>query len=241
MTLLEKVKSNFDALFKHPLPATDRADPLRSQTIVASEYLGVPQAKRAVKNTIPAPPKSQREQDGLSRRDVVAILNKIETYRLGKKDKPLLPERDTKCYRDLAAGNTAVGELANQQNMSPVAFVVFIADIERIIIGEAAYLRKCCGVKIREGIIHVPDAEESATASERQALEDRATDEKSIGASGGAAIGGRIVSRGKDSEGNYLALDTFERGGVMKQDRGEKPDYSDDGVEHDDYSDESKA
>jgi hypothetical protein len=241
MTLLERVKSNFDALFKHPLPASGQADPLRSQIIVASENLGVPQARRVIKNTVPAPAKSQREQDGLSRRDVVTILNKIDVYRLGKKDKLLLPERDAKCYRDLAAGNTPVGELASQQNMSPGAFTVFIQDIEKRIIGEAAYMRKCCGVNILEGFIHVPDADESATASERQADEDRAADEKNIGASGGAAIGGRIVSRGKDSEGNYLALDTFERGGVMKQDRGEEPDYSDDGVEHDDYSDESKA
>ena len=139
MNTYEKVKSQFDALFKRPLSTADEVDPTRSQQIVAQDYLGVPEQKRRIKNTVPLPPKSKREQCGLSRRDVVAILDRIEAFRLAKRDRPLLPERDTKSYRDLAAGNAYVGELAHRHNLSVSAFKVFVADLEKTILDEAAY------------------------------------------------------------------------------------------------------
>jgi hypothetical protein len=240
----DEAKSKFDALFKQPLPAVQQVDPTRGQQIVASEYLGVPREKQVIKNTVPPPPKSARERCGLSRRDVVAILDKIETYRLGKKDKPLLPERDTKNYRDLAAGNATVGELAHRYNLSVVAFKILVEEVEKTILDEAAYLRKRCGLNVLENLVLVPDEAEATSATERLGDECRAIDEKSIAASGGASIGGRIVSRGKNSKGNPLALDTFERGGKMTQ---ENPSIADEGsntsrhVEEDDYSEDSRA
>ncbi len=243
-SIYDRAKSQFDALFKHPLSAADEIDPTRSQQIVVQEALGVPEQKRGIKKTVPPPPKSKREQCGLSRRDVVAILDRIEAYRLTKKDTPLLPERDTKNYRDLAAGNASVGELADRHKLSVVAFKVLVADIEKTIIDEAAYMRKRCGVNVLENLVLVPDEAEATNATERLGDESRAIDEKSIAASGGASIGGRIISRGKDSKGKPLALDSFERGGKMTQ---TSPSIMDEGsntsrhVEEDDYSEDSRA
>src|ERR1700720_64101 len=137
MSRYDKIKQAFEDLFKKPLPATEQVDPSRSAQIVGSEYLGVPRDKQVIKGTVPKPPKSLREQHGYSRRDIVAILDKIDALRLAKKDRPLLPERDTKIYRALASNNTDINALAHLQNVSVGAFKVFLADIEKTIIEEA--------------------------------------------------------------------------------------------------------
>jgi hypothetical protein len=244
MNTREKARQLWDALFPNaPQAEVNHPETSRAAVIVAAEYMNVPENKRGIKGTVPPPPKSKREECGYSRRDVVAILDKIEAHRLAKRDNPLLPERDTRSYRALAAGNETVEKLAHECSMSVGAFSVFVAGLEKTIIDEAAYLRKRFGVKIVENIVHVPDDAESDSACERIGDEARVADEKSIAASGGASIGGRIISRGKDSKGNLLALDTFERGGTLKQDMPSADEGSNASrdVEHDDYSEESSA
>jgi hypothetical protein len=243
----DKVKQKFDNLFKKPLPPSEQVDPTRSAQIVVSEYLGVPPKKRVIKGTVPKPPKSLREQLGYSRRDIVAILDKIENRRRAKKDQPLLPERDTKSYRALPANNTNLNAAAQQYGMSAGAFKVFLADIEKTIIEEAQFLRQRLGVKITDELIHQPDeaepADEGADANAAIVAEAQTNDQRDAGLSGGASIGGRIIIRGKDSTGKLLALDTFERGGVLRttqEQPGEESNTSRE-VEHDDYSEDSKA
>jgi hypothetical protein len=60
----DKVKKEFDDLFKKPLPPSKQVDPTRSAQIVVSEYLGVPHEKQVIKDTVPKQPKSLREQLG---------------------------------------------------------------------------------------------------------------------------------------------------------------------------------
>jgi hypothetical protein len=244
----DKVKQKFDDLFKKPLPPTEQFDPTRRVQIVVSEYLGVPPDKRVIKGTVPKQLKSLREQLGYSRRDIVAILDKIEKRRRTKKDQPLLPERDTRSYRALAANNTNINAAAQQYGMSVGAFKVFLADIEKTIIEEAQFLRQRFGVKITDGLIHQPDeAEPSDEGADQNAAivaEAQANDERDAGLSGGESIGGRIIIRGKDSTGKLLAIDTFERGGTLRTSKetppGEESDTSQE-VEQDDYSEDSKA
>lgn len=243
----DKVKAKFDALFKEPVPVSQADDPTRSAQIVASEYLGVPHEKQVIKGTVPKPPKSLREQLGYSRRDIVAILDKIEARRKSKNEPPLLPERDAKNYRALAANNTTIDALAQQYGISVVAFKVFLADIEKTIIEEAQFLRQRCGVKITEGLIHQPDADEptdeGADANAAIVAEAQDNDQRDARLSGGASIGGRIIIRGKDSKGKPLALDTFERGGKLREEKPQAEEESNTSreVEHDDYSEDSKA
>jgi hypothetical protein len=246
MNLYEKTKQKFDDLFKKPLSPVDQVDPTRSQQIVASEYLGIPAAKQVIKGTVPKQRKSLREQLGYSRRDVVAILDKIEARRLLKKDQPLLPERDTKIYRRLAANNSDLNTLAQLQGISAAAFKVFLADVEKAIIEEAQFLRQRFGVKITEGLIHQPDeaepTDEGADVNEAIVAEAQENDQRDAGLSGGASIGGRIIIRGKDSTGKLLKLDTFERGGTLRMTQeqpGEESNTSRE-VEHDDYSADSR-
>jgi hypothetical protein len=219
----DKIKEKFDDLFKKPLPPSEQVDPSRSAQIVVSEYLGVPPEKQVVKGTVPKQPKPLREQLAYSRRDIVSILDKIEKRRRAKRDVPLLPERDTKSYRALAANNTNIEAAAQQYGMSVGAFKVFLADIEKTIIEEAQFLRQRFGVKLTEGLIHEPDAVEPADEGEDQnaaiVAEAQINDERDAGLSGGESIGGRIIIRGKDSTGKLLALDTFERGGTLRTTR----------------------
>jgi len=244
----DKVKKEFDDLFKKPLPPSKQVDPTRSAQIVVSEYLGVPHEKQVIKDTVPKQPKSLREQLGYSRRDIVSILDEIEKRRRAKRDQPLLPEHDTKNYRALAANNTNVNATAQQYGMSVGAFHVFLADIEKTIIEEAQFLRRRFGVKITDGLIHQPDevepADEGADQNAAIVAEAQTNDERDAGLSGGESIGGRIIMRGKDSTGKLLALDTFERGGTLRTTQvqpGEESSDTSQEIEHDDYSEDSKA
>jgi DNA-binding CsgD family transcriptional regulator len=215
--------------------------PTREDVAAAAEALGVPVNKHADKGKVP--PKSMREQAGLSQRDVYALAEKIHELYKKKQQRTPLTERDMTTYRELSQRNKTVGELAYRYGISVEAFKVFVADnLEKTILNEETYLRKRHGVNLLDRIVRVPDEAESEDSFLRQADEDRATDEASIAKSGGAEVNGRIVSRGMATNYHPLALDSFDRTGKMHEDAQEAPDYRDDGMpDHDDYGDESSA
>jgi hypothetical protein len=242
----EKVKQQFDALFENPLPPSGQVDPTRSAQIIAQEYLNVPAKKQVVKGVVPKPPKSLREQNNLSRRDIVTILDKIETRRTVKKDSPLLTARDAKDYRALASNNITIEALASSQDLSVTALKVLLEETEKTILGEVQYLRQH-GVNLIEGMIRQPDAvepkDEGADQNDAIVAEAQENDQRDARFSSGGSIGGRIISRGKSSTGKPLALDSFERSGKMREEKQTPDEESNTSrhVEHDDYSEESSA
>jgi hypothetical protein len=247
MNTHDKARRNFDALFKEPLPVEQQADPLRPEIILAEDFLDVPEYKRTIKNTVSPRGKSRREVAGLSHRDIVAILEKIEQLRLAKREEPLLSKRDMDGYRAYAAGNSTIEDLAAKNHMSASALKVFFMEMEEIILDEITDLNRR-GVKIIGEIIHQPDeaepADEGADQNAAIVAEVQTNDERDARLSGGESVGGRIIIRGHDSKGNLLALDTLDRSGTLRtthEKPGDEGSNTSQEVDHDDYSEESGA
>jgi hypothetical protein len=133
-------------------------------------------------------------------------------------------------YRDLAAGNTSESALATEIGMADkIGINVYITDLETRIIRRALFV----GVRLEQKLTVVTDT------FDRTLDADRAADERDIAESGGAAIGGSIISRGPGK-----ALDSFEHGGTIRTVKSGSPDRDLTGGDvdlGDDYSGDSSV
>jgi hypothetical protein len=176
---------------------------------------------------------SMREHSGLSRRDVGQLLLNSDIA------KSIAPHEVTQ-YKRLAAGNISEEDLAREIGLRDTAGLgAYLDNLEKQILRRALYL----GIRF-EG--------QTATHSEdfdRQADFDDESENASIVKTGGASIGGRIISRGpKMTEGRTFTdegLDSFERGGRLRttgnagKDRSAAEDRG--GPDFDDFSEDSDA
>lgn len=144
-------------------------------------------------------------------------------------------------YRKLASGNLSESDLAREIGMrDAVGIGVYIERLETQIVRKALFL----------GIRFEQKTPVDTDTFDRTMDADRAADEKSIAESGGAAIGGSIISAGErygNKEGTTFRprkpLDSFEHGGKIQSVPGGAPDPDRTGgeVDSDDYGEESGA
>jgi hypothetical protein len=209
-----------------PIPL-EQLVPTANEVKVVSDVFGLERREKpkvTARRTKPTPRiPNAREQYNLTRRDIATLLDTpgVESA---------LQHYELRQYRELAAGNISEEDLAKEIGMADkVGIDVYVTDLETRIIRKALFL----GVHLDEKVGVDTDT------FDRTMDEDRAADERDIAASGGAAIGGSIISRGPGK-----ALDSFERGGKIRTVRGGSPDRDLTGGEvdfGDDYGEDSSA
>jgi hypothetical protein len=213
--------------------------PTENEVNVVADALGLKRVvsgtERVTKRKTPereAP--SPREQFHLTRRDIANLLDQSGV-------ESALQPFEVRQYRKLASGNLSEGELAKEVGMrNEIGIGVYITELETRIIRRALLL----GIRLEQKTGVETDT------YDRTMDADRAADEKHIEESGGAAIGGSIISAGErfgKKEGTTFrpgkALDSFERSGQIQSVPGGSPDRDLTGgeVDSDDYGEESGA
>jgi hypothetical protein len=187
---------------------------------VVSEDFGLKRANGEVRRTKPKPKiPNAREQYNLTRREITALLD-IPGVESG------LQPYEVRQYQELAAGNISEEDLAKEIGMADkVGIEVYVTDLETRIIRRALFV----GAKLEQKLAVDTDK------FDRTLDADRAADERDIAKSGGAAIGGSIISTGKP-------LDSFEHGGKIRRVKQDFPDDESGDVDlGDDYGDESTS
>jgi hypothetical protein len=192
---------------QEPLIPLHQLQPSHAEIVKAEDVL---RPRRVVRNgkSKPAPKafvksRTARQRYRLSRRDVVAILNKPSVTES-------LPASLCSQYRALAAGNTTVQELAVKHHLSTIAMEAIVEGWESDIVAKACVIYP----KFRP---YGSDPENGRDIGEKSENEDEIAQDNDIAKTGGGAIGGRVISRGsKATPGKTLQnekLDTFERSG----------------------------
>jgi hypothetical protein len=209
-----------------PIPL-EQLTPTANEVNVVSDAFGLTRTEKPKVTVRPKKPTRKiptpREQYNLSRRDIADLLDTpgVETA---------LQPYELRQYKDLASGNISESDLATEIGMKDkVGIEVYVKDLETRIIRKALFV----GVHLEQKVSVDTDM------FDRTMDEDRAADERDIAASGGAAIGGSIISRGPGKP-----LDSFEHGGKITTVRGGSPDRDLTGGDvdfGDDYGEDSSA
>jgi len=216
-----------------PLLPLGQLQPNMAEIKIAEEYLEPRKIVRDGKKK-PAPKKfrkrlTARQRYGLSRLEVSALLDKPDVA-------STLPSRMCSRYRTLANRNISIEQLAVEDHLSVTAMEAVVEGWESDIVAKTCELypkfrpRGSESRYVRNG---EKTEEESLTAQDREVLK-----------SGGRAIGGRIVSGGKQPlTGRPKKLSDFERSGRLKE-TGCDQNYDRTGSkisEEDDYGEDSNA
>jgi hypothetical protein len=156
---------------------------------------------------------STRERYGLSRREVADLLqnSKVAATLAGR---AVLAPHEIRQFEALAAGNISEADLAKQIGGGAAGLKVFVDDWERKIIQTA----------LLEGVLKPLSQPRGGDDFDREIDAGDAAQQAAIERSGGASIGGSVITRGIGSKGQTLALDSFERGGQIRRSTGSVAD-----------------
>jgi hypothetical protein len=172
-------------------------------------------------------PRTTRQRYGLSRKDVVALLDKPGVTEA-------LPPTLGVQYRTLAARNISLDELAAKHHVSKIA-------MENIIdIWESDIVLKTC--QLYPKFKPLSSEPENNRDGERAENETETAQDTDIAKSGGVSIGGRIISSGVNSKGRPKKVSDFERSGRITGTESAGPDHDRSGSavsEEDDYGENS--
>lgn len=217
-------------------PVVAQTSPSRAEVLVMAENLGV--QPKGLGPVTPKRRKSLRERRKLSRRDVLALFDRLIAIPRARHD--IFKPSEEQAYRDLCAGNAALAEIAERYRLTESGFTVLLEALEEEVIREALHWK-------------LLDRDEIGAGQTYDSIEEEteATQNRDVAKSGGGSIGGRIITReASTAPGNTFRnrkLDSFERGGRLRMTGKSSGDPNDDLMEQqhgcieDDYSESSGA